>query len=278
MPVKQETARCPLGDLGGSRVGQGSGAAAQAHFEAHWQHRRCELFPDAFRSAHPFDVEIPVEHREQQLHLEQGENAAGKHKCADPNQMECAPIRRARRRVRRANAGAGRLGVLRSDQDRTLPDARSTNTRVPSGTSKSPTTVVTSETESTEERRPSERRRARLGGERTTRGDKFAGPLDVGGYVRCCKEPKGYPPQFHHRLQAVAQLMDCPAQRVRGRVFAREQHGHEISENHVVGKRPAFVIACRQHGLFDVLLLLGSAGLGREARSLGDYQFAEPHS
>jgi hypothetical protein len=79
-----------------------------------------------------------------------------------------------------------------------------------------------------------------------------------------------------HRLRAVAQLMDSPAQRVRGRVFAREQHGHEISENHVVGKRPAVVIACRQHGLQEIRRLLGSAWLGREARSLGDYQLAEP--
>jgi hypothetical protein len=60
-----------------SGLGQGSGAAAQAHFQAHWQHPKCEVFPDAFRSARPFDVEIPVEHREQHLHLEQGETAAG---------------------------------------------------------------------------------------------------------------------------------------------------------------------------------------------------------
>ena len=66
-----------LGDSGSSRAGQGSGAAAQAHFQAHRQHPKCELFPDAFRSARPFDVEIPVEHREQHLHLEQGETAAG---------------------------------------------------------------------------------------------------------------------------------------------------------------------------------------------------------
>jgi hypothetical protein len=70
--------------------------------------------------------------------------------------------------------------------------------------------------------------------------------------------------------------MDSPAQRVRSRVFAREQHGHEISENHVVGKRPAFVITCRQHGLQEIRPLLGSAGLGSKARALGDYQLAEP--
>jgi hypothetical protein len=58
----------------------------------------------------------------------------------------------------------------------------------------------------------------------------------------------------------------------------REQHGHEISENHVVGKRTAFVIACRQHGLQEIRRLLGSAGLGREARALGDDQLAEPSS
>jgi hypothetical protein len=61
-----------LGDSAGCRVGQGAGATAQAHFQAHWQHRKCEVFPDAVRFAHPFDVEIPVEHRKQQLHLEQG--------------------------------------------------------------------------------------------------------------------------------------------------------------------------------------------------------------
>jgi hypothetical protein len=49
----------------------------QAHFQAHWRHPKCEVFPDAFRAAHPFDDEIPVEHREQQLHFEQGETAAG---------------------------------------------------------------------------------------------------------------------------------------------------------------------------------------------------------
>jgi hypothetical protein len=46
------------------RVGLGAAAAAQAHFQAHWRHRKSEVFPDTFRSAHPFDVEIPVEHRE----------------------------------------------------------------------------------------------------------------------------------------------------------------------------------------------------------------------
>jgi hypothetical protein len=70
--MKPSEPRCPLskkrpgalGDSGGSRIGQGAGAAAQAHFEAHGRHRKCEVFPNASRSAHPFYVEIPVEHRE----------------------------------------------------------------------------------------------------------------------------------------------------------------------------------------------------------------------
>jgi hypothetical protein len=49
-----------LGDSGGSRVGQVAGAAVQA--QAHSRHRKCEVFPDGFRSVHSFYVEIPVEH------------------------------------------------------------------------------------------------------------------------------------------------------------------------------------------------------------------------
>src|SRR5271170_7212387 len=67
----------PLGDSAGSHVGQGTRAAVQAYSQAYGRHRKSEVFPDAFRSAYTFYVEIPVEHREQQLHLEQSENAAG---------------------------------------------------------------------------------------------------------------------------------------------------------------------------------------------------------
>jgi hypothetical protein len=42
-----------------------------------------------------------------------------------------------------------------------------------------------------------------------------------------------------------------------------------------MGAEPS-VIACRQHDLQEIRRLLGSSGLGREARSLGSYQLAEP--
>src|SRR6202035_3429149 len=37
-------------------------------------------------------------------------------------------------------------------------------------------------------------------------------------------------------------------------------------------------IACRDHGLQEIRRLLGSAGLGSEARSLSNYQLAAPRS
>jgi hypothetical protein len=61
-----------LGDSGGSHFRHAIEAVVEAHFQAHWRHRKCKVFPDLIRSAHPFYVEIPVEHRKQQLHLEQG--------------------------------------------------------------------------------------------------------------------------------------------------------------------------------------------------------------
>ena len=59
--------------------------------------------------------------------------------------------------------------------------------------------------------------------------------------------------------------MDSPAQCVGGRIFARNQHTNEISKNDVVAKRPAFVIARRDHGLQQIRRFLGSFGFDREA-------------
>src|SRR5271156_4441033 len=146
----------------------------------------------------------------------------------------------------------------------------STATRVPFGTSKSPTTVSTLASN-----RGYRAETHRLVGNRAGEG-KLVRRLEVAGHVRWSEELFGLSPQFHHPLRAVAQLMDSPAQCERGRVFAREQHDHEISENHVVGKRPAFVIACRQHSLQEIRRFLGWAGLFCEVCSLGDDQLAEP--
>jgi NTE family protein len=263
----------PHGDSGGSRVGQGSGATAEAHFQAHRRHRKCEFFPDAFRATRPFDVEIPVEHREQQLHLEQGENAAG-------TNARTRTKRNVRRYVMRSGLfaeptpgpeGMGLNEVPRIARRRTREHTYSSSRR------HEQITDHCFDFGFEEQDRGYWAQTHRFVGNRAG-PDELVCRLDVAGHVRCSEEFGSLSPQFHHRLRAVAQLVDSPAQRVRSRVFAREQHGHEISENHVVGKRPPVVIACRQHGLQKIRRLLGSSGLGREARPLGDDQLAEPSS
>ena len=71
-------------------------------------------------------------------------------------------------------------------------------------------------------------------------------------------------------------MVDRPRQRVCGRIFASEQHGHEIRHDHVVGKGLALFVDGGQHRLEEIGRPVGAVGIRLQAGARIVHEAAEP--
>ena len=83
-------------------------------------------------------------------------------------------------------------------------------------------------------------------------------------------------PDFRHPFGTVAKVVDRPRQRVCGRIFASEQHGHEIRHDHIVGKGLALFVHGGQHRLEEIGRHVGAVGIRLQAGARVVHEAAEP--